>query len=388
MVELQRRDVLLGGGAAAGVALIQGSVLAQLGSAGERLIPWIDQPPPVPAAAAAVKALTRGEDLDSWITANDKFFCIGHYNVPTIDEKAWRLELTGLVGKPLTLSLSELKALPRQEVTSTIECAGNNGLPFLISAIGNARWAGASLAEILKSAQIKSGALEVVFFGADQGEEVLRKGTPLELKFTGNFARSMSVEDAMNPANLLCYEMNGSPLPIPNGFPVRLITPGWFGVANVKWLRRIELRDTRFEGRFMGRDYVTVREERRDGETIVVEKSVGRVLLKSAPSRVTERDGRYRITGMAWGPAPIAAVEVKIDGEPWKKAELDSTDKSEFAWRFWHLDWSPSPGEHTVTSRAIDQAGNVQPAPNEASIANKKTYWESNGQITRHIRIA
>ena len=388
MVELQRRDVLLGGGAATGVALIQGSVLAQLGSAGERLIPWIDQPPPVPAAAAAVKALTRGEDLDSWITANDKFFCIGHYNVPTIDEKAWRLELTGLVGKPLTLSLGELKALPRQEVTSTIECAGNNGLPFLISAIGNARWAGASLAEILKSAQIKSGALEVVFFGADQGEEVLRKGTPLELKFTGNFARSMSVEDAMNPANLLCYEMNGSPLPIPNGFPVRLITPGWFGVANVKWLRRIELRDTRFEGRFMGRDYVTVREERRDGETIVVEKSVGRVLLKSAPSRVTERDGRYRITGMAWGPAPIAAVEVKIDGEPWKKAELDNTDKSEFAWRFWHLDWSPSPGEHTVTSRAIDQAGSVQPAPNEAPIANKKTYWESNGQITRRIRIA
>ena len=198
----------------------------------------------------------------------------------------------------------------------------------------------------------------------------------------------MSIEDAMNPADLVCYEMNGSALPIPNGFPARLITPGRFGVANVKWLRRIELRDTRFEGRFMGRDYVTVREERREGETLVVEKSVGRVLLKSAPSRVTQRDGRYRITGMAWGPAPIAEVEVKIDGEPWEKAELDSTNKSEFAWRFWYLDWSPASGEHTVTSRAIDQAGNIQPAPDEASIANKRTYWESNGQITRRIRIA
>jgi DMSO/TMAO reductase YedYZ molybdopterin-dependent catalytic subunit len=216
---------------------------------------------------------------------------------------------------------------------------------------------------------------------------MLRKGTPLELKFAGNFARSMSIGDAMNPANLVCYEMNGLPLPAPNGFPARLITPGWFGVANVKWLRRIELRDTRFEGRFMGRDYVTVREEQRHGETIAVETSVGRVLLKSAPFRVTQRDGRYRISGMAWGPAPIAAVEVKIDGEPWRKAELDGTNKSEFSWRLWQFDWSPTPGEHTVTSRAIDQAGNIQPAPDEAPIAGKKTYWESNGQLTRHVRI-
>jgi DMSO/TMAO reductase YedYZ molybdopterin-dependent catalytic subunit len=285
------------------------------------------------------------------------------------------------------LTFRELKSLPRQEVTSTIECAGNNGLPFLTTAIGNARWAGASLAKVLKSAQIKSGALEVVFFGADQGEEVLRKGTPLELAFTGNFARSMSLADAMNPANLLCYEMNGSPLPAQNGFPLRLVTPGWFGVANVKWLRRIELRDTRFEGRFMGRDYVTVREERRNGETTVVEKSVGRVLLKSTPSKVSQRGNVYRITGMAWGPNPISGVEVRIDNVQWKKATLDPA-ASPFAWRFWHLDWSPSPGEHTITSRATDKAGNVQPAQDDALIANKKTYWESNGQITRRILIA
>src|SRR5207249_4814106 len=173
---------------------------------------------------------------------NDRFFSIAHYGVPAIDEKTWRLDVTGLVAKPLTFTVKELKALPRQEVTSTIECSGNNGLPFLTSAIGNAKWAGASLAQILKSAQVKPGAIEVVFFGADQGEEVLRKGTPLELKTNVNFGRSMSVEDAMNKANLVCYEMNGSPLPAANGFPVRLITPGWYGVANVKWLRRIEVR--------------------------------------------------------------------------------------------------------------------------------------------------
>ena len=362
---LFRRDFLVGGATAAAVALLDGRGLAQTGVA-EKLIPWIDQPPAVPLAAAAIKAQTAWEQLDAWITPNQKFFSIAHYNVPAIDEKSWRLDVAGLVAKPLTFTLNELKALPRQEVTSTIECSGNSGL---------------------KSAQLKPGAIEVVFFGADQGEEVLRKDTPRELKINSNFGRSMSVEDATNPANLVCYEMNGSPLPVANGFPVRLITPGWYGVASVKWLRRIEVRDTRFMGRFMARDYVTVREEKRDGETASVETSVGKLLLKSAPARVVQRDGKYRVTGMAWGPSPIAAVEVQIDDEPWKKAELDDKGPSQFAWRFWHLDWSPSPGEHTVTSRAIDQAGKVQPSAGDASIATKKTYWESNGQITRRVQI-
>jgi len=169
---------------------------------------------------------------------------------------------------------------------------------------------------------------------------------------------------------------------------VRLIAPGWFGIANVKWLRRIEVLDTRFMNRFMGRDYVTVREEQRNGEMVVVETSVGRVLLKSAPARVTLSDGRYRITGMAWGPTPIAAVEVRVDEGAWVKAILADTDKSPFAWRFWHLDWPATPGEHSITSRAVDINGNVQPAMDDPIIANKKTYWESNGQITRHVRIS
>lgn len=389
MEQLQRRDLLLRGGAVAGMALLHGGAFAQTAASGATLIPWSDQPPPVPPPVAGIiRAQTPWERLDSWITPNDKFFAIGHYNWPEIDAKTWRLEVAGLVGKPVSLSLSELKALPRQEVTCTIECSGSNGLPFFTSGIGNARWAGTSLASILRAAQIKSDALEVVFFGTDKGEEVLRKDTPLETKFTGNFARSMSIDDAMNPANILCYEMNGAALPLAHGAPVRLIVPGWYGVANVKWLSRIELRDTRFAGRFMGRDYVTVREEQHDGRTIVTETTVGRGLLKSAPARVMARDGHYRIDGMAWGPHSIAAVEVRIDGGPWVKASLDEAEKSAFAWRFWHLDWSPAAGEHTVTSRAIDKAGHIQPAMDDASIAGKKTYWESNGQITRHVVIA
>jgi hypothetical protein len=136
----------------------------------------------------------------------------------------------------------------------------------------------------------------------------------------------------------------------------------------------------------MGRDYVTIREEKHDGKTIMAETLVGHMLLKSAPARVIARDGRYQINGMAWG-GPIAAVEVKIDDGPWTKAKLGES-KGEFAWRLWSLDWSPAPGDHTITSRAIDTAGNIQPAADAPAIANKKTYWESNGQITRHIRTA
>jgi DMSO/TMAO reductase YedYZ molybdopterin-dependent catalytic subunit len=277
-------------------------------------------------------------------------------------------------------------AMPRQEVTFTLECSGNNGLPFFQSGVGNARWRGTSLAEMLKTAQMQDDALEVVFYGADHGEEVVHQATPLEYKFTANFARSMPVADAMNPANILCYEMNGAPLPADRGFPCRLIVPGWFGVANVKWLTRIEVVNHRFLNRFMGRDYVTIREERRGGQTIYLETSVGRQLIKSAPARVIERDGRYEIQGMAWGPKPIASVELKIDNSGWTKANLAGS-KSPYEWQAWTLDWSPAPGDHTITSRAIDVAGAVQPAMDDPVIANKKTYWESNYQIIRHVRI-
>jgi DMSO/TMAO reductase YedYZ molybdopterin-dependent catalytic subunit len=383
---MQRRELLLSG-AAAGIATVSSRAFAQTAASGNKLIAWTDIPPPVPEPLQnVVKGITRWEDLGSWITPNDKWFSIAHYERPQIDPKTWRLEISGLVVKPTTLTLDQLKALPRKEITSTIECSGSNGLPFAQSMIGNAAWAGASLAEALQAAGIKDSGIEIVFYGIDKGEETVRPGTPLEYKYTANFARSMPIAEAMNPANLLCYEMNGSPLPAANGYPVRLIVPGWYGVANVKWLTRIDVLDKRYLGRFMGRDYVTIREEQHDGQTIMAETTVGHMLLKSAPGRIVQRDGRYQIEGMAWGPT-VAAVEVKIDNGPWRQALLDDS-KSQFAWRSWHLDWSPTPGEHTVTSRAIDQYGKVQPAMNDPLIANKKTYWESNGQITRHFAIA
>jgi DMSO/TMAO reductase YedYZ molybdopterin-dependent catalytic subunit len=156
-----------------------------------------------PQVENVIKGLTRWEDLDTQITPNNRFYSIAHYNRPQIDAKTWRLDIAGLVDHPIPLTLDRLKAMPREEVTFTLECSGNNGLPFFQSGVGNARWGGTSLAQVLKAAQLKDDALEVVFFGADTGEEVVRPSTPLEYKFTTTFARSMSVADAMSPVNML-----------------------------------------------------------------------------------------------------------------------------------------------------------------------------------------
>ncbi len=165
-----------------------------------------------------------------------------------------------------------------------MECSGNHGFPFVTGLIGNARWAGTPLAPILEEAGVLDKGIEVVFFGTDKGEVTIR-----DMKMQQEFARSMSLADAMNPGNLLCYEMNGVTLPAPNGFPLRLIAPGWYGIANVKWLKRIEVRDTRFMSLLMARDYVTIRQEEHNGETVWTETSVGRARLKSAPAKVTRK---------------------------------------------------------------------------------------------------
>lgn len=382
--DIPRRDFIIKGGAAlTAVALLHASrAYAYPSRPGETVVPWLDQPTENPDPVGIQTQLVW-EDLDSWITPNDKFFSISHFDRPIIDASTWKLEIDGMVKKPVSFTLEEIKARPRQEVTFTIECSGNHGFDFFTGGIGNARWAGTPLAPLLEEAGVLEKGIEVVFWGADEGEINIR-----DVKFKQNFARGMSLADAMSPNNILCYEMNGAPLPAPNGFPLRLIAPGWYGIANAKWLKRIEVRDRRFESLLMGRDYVTLREEDHNGETVWVETSVGRALLKSAPARVTQMGSDYRIVGAAWG-APIDRVEVKIDNGPWMAATIDHSEEAEFAWKIWSLDWpNPAPGEHTVTSRATDTAGLIQPTMDDPIIARKHTYWESNGQVTRDVLIA
>ncbi len=383
MFDLTRRDLVLKGSAAfAAYAVLHASRAGAFPSRpGETVIPWLDQPVENPAPHAIQDQLVW-EDWDSWITPNDKFFSIAHFDRPVIDAATWKLEVDGLVGQPLSLTLDDIKARPRQEVTFTIECSGNTGLPFFDGGIGNATWAGTPLAPLLEEAGVRPEAIEVVFWGTDAGDVEIR-----DMTMRQNFARSLSLDDARNPDFILAYEMNGEPLPEKNGYPLRLIAPGWYGIANVKWLKRIELSDRRLENLFMARDYVTIREVERNGETVWTETSVGPALLKSAPGRVTRAEDATRITGAAWG-APVAKVEVQIDDGDWQEATLDTSEQAEFAWTIWYLDWpDAAAGEHRITSRATDTEGNVQPAMDDPLIAGKKTYWESNGQVTRRVMI-
>ena len=382
---VSRRQVLLQGGRACaglgGLLAMQPALVADatLRQEAEVMIPFLDQPPETDPD----RRLLDWQHLESWITPNDEFFSVGHYGAPEIDVASWRLGLEGLVNKPRGFSLSDLERRPRAETVFTLECAGNGGFPSFVGGIGNAAWTGTPLASILREAGLKERASEVVFVGTDAGEEEVRG-----ISMKQNFARSMSLEDAMSPHNPLCYEMNGKPLPPANGYPVRLIAPGWYGIANVKWLKRIEVRDTRFMGRFMARDYVTIREERQGGESVWMETSVGRSLLKSMTAKVVRRGELTRIHGAAWG-AAIERVEVRIDDGPWLAATIEQSRGDEFSWKFWHLDWRrPAAGEHAIVSRAVDVDGNRQPEAEDPWIANKHTYWESNAQVTRRIRIA
>ncbi|MBZ9810438.1 sulfite oxidase [Mesorhizobium sp. ESP-6-2] len=387
MPKINRREVIATGSAAlAAYALLHRFAQAFPSRPGESVVPWLDQMAPNPVPDIIQNQL-HWEDLDSWITPNEKFFSIAHFNRPKIDAGAWKLEIDGIVKKPMALTLADIKQRPKQEVTFTVECSGNHGLPFFHGGIGNARWAGTPLAAILEEAGIAGGGIEVVFWGSDVGDVAL-KDMFRDVKMHQNFARSMSLTDAMDPKNLLCYEMNGPDLPPANGYPLRLIAPGWYGIANVKWLKRIEVRGSRFMNQFMARDYVTIREEENNGETVWAETSVGRALLKSAPARVTKSDSGYRITGAAWG-APIAKVEVKIDGGPWQEATIDHREEADFAWKIWSIDWpDAAKGKHTVTSRAFDMVGNMQPAMDDPRIAKKHTFWESNGQVTRQVELS
>lgn len=400
--EISRRRVLQGGAALAGLALIGSKLPARASDTGttvesipwparlaldfpsrpgEVVIPWLDQPAPNPVPDILGTPL-RWEDLDSWITPNDEFFTVKHFFLPEIDPAAWRLEIHGLVQQPLTLSLDDLRARESRDVPFTLECSGNHGLPFAIGLVGNAVWTGTPLAAVLQTAGVLPEGSEVVFWGTDSGPQEVNG-----VEYTEQFARSMSLAEAMDPRNILCWGMNGEPLPPEHGGPVRLIAPGWYGVANVKWISRIEILDRPYEGRFMGREYVTIREEERNGQTRARFTSVGHVNLKSAPAKVTQLDGQHQIVGAAWG-GPIARVEVRIDDGDWQPATIAERGDTRHTWVIWTLDWGrPATGEHSVTSRAIDDAGNIQPAMDDPVIARKLTFWESNGQITRRVAI-
>ena len=254
-----------------------------------------------------------------------------------------------------------------------------------MGAVGNARWTGTPLGPLLRECGLRKEGIEVVFFGADEKSEKIKDNDYLQ-----NFARSLSTIDAMQDKIILAYEMNGKPLAPSHGFPLRLIVPGWYGVAWVKWLKRIEVQDRRFMGRFMARDYVTIRGEEGRNRTVWRETSVTRMNVKSIVARVVRKaNGTLLVSGAAWTDGtPLRSVELKIDNGPWIGTQLNRKQQAKYGWTFWSYNWKkPEAGEHTLVSRATDENGTIQPAADDPRIKLKKTYYEANQQYPRKIRV-
>jgi DMSO/TMAO reductase YedYZ molybdopterin-dependent catalytic subunit len=329
--------------------------------------------------------------LDGFITPNDQFFFIQHYNKPEVDAAAFRLKVTGLVKKPAELSLADLKAMRSVDIVCGYECSGNS--PRAMQGLSsNGRFTGVRLRDVLNRVDVDDRAREVVFFGADRGPEdvVFRQNT---FKIQQQFARSITLENATKPEPILAYALNDQPLDRDHGFPLRVIMPGWYGVANVKWLAEIHLQENRFLGNYQARWYRTLRAvggtgEDTDAQTQFVETEVTRLNLKSVIGRVRKTaSGDHRVIGFVLNDGtPLRGVEVKVDDGPWQPAQLDAAN-TKYSWKLFSYIWKgATPGEHTIVSRATDVNGQVQPTATE--LARKRTFLEDNGQFPRKVRIA
>ncbi len=324
----------------------------------------------------------RAQDLrqlNSWVTPVEDFFAVAHYGYPELDSSSYHLRFSGAVERPFALSLDQIKARPRVERTTVFECSGNSRGIFH-GMVGNANWAGAALIPLLEEAGLTDDSREVRFWAADTGIEEIRGN-----EYEQNFARSMSMEHVRERNPILAYEMNGSPLTVVHGFPVRLIVPGWYGVCQVKWLENVELSADRLMTRFMAKDYVTLMGREVDGRTEWVESSVTHQRPKSAIARVTRRADRFTIFGAAWSDGtPLERVEVQVDGGRWNTAELDRPGDP-YTWTFFSLEIPAlSSGAHTLVSRATDTVGRTQPD----NLDTKVTRWENNELFPRTVMVS
>jgi DMSO/TMAO reductase YedYZ molybdopterin-dependent catalytic subunit len=243
------------------------------------------------------------------------------------------------------------------------------------------------LKTVLDAAGVKAAARDVVFFGADHGEEEVEWRTQ-KYKVDYHFGRSLPREKAMSAEPFLAWALSGAPLSKHQGAPLRLIVPGWYGVANVKWLSEIHFQEANYVGKYQTRWYRTVRTEMVDGELKVSETEVTRMLLKSFIARVTKNGDAHKVLAVVLNDGtPIKSVEVKVDEGPWQMATMDPTTKDKFGWKFYTYTWNgATSGDHTIVSRVTDITGTVQPTAKD--LESKRSFLEENSQNPRKLKIA
>lgn len=323
----------------------------------------------------------RPEDLEmppsgfsDYITPIDHFFVRTHVYEPRVSLNEWRLTVDGEVATALKMTMEDLKRLPPVELVSVVECAGNGrgfyepsmpGLQWANGGVGNGRWRGVRLADVLRRAGVKESASEILFNGADG-----------PIGTMPDFQRSIPIRKALDAQTLLAYEMNGEVLPAKHGFPLRVVVPGWAGNSWIKWLTSISVLDKEHDGFWMKRAYLhpgrpvergtAVPPEQMQPVTSLRVKSViagpldGSQVIKGTP---------VTIRGVAWSgdAGPVTAVDISVDGgRRWRPATLQRDQRTQFGWRQWEHTWTPSrEAYHTILARARDAAGNTQPFDQE-----------------------
>ncbi len=294
------------------------------------------------------------------LTPSDKHFLLRHSDLPErFDVKAWRLKVGGLVKKPLSLSLADLKSRPVVTTAVAMECVGNGrkakDKPRRLGMVGNAQWTGTPLNGLLREAGLDTKAVEIVFTGFDLR---IRDGKNVP------YYSSLSIADAMRNDMLLAYGMNGKPLPEDHGFPLRLVVPGWFGMYSVRWIARIEAvghpadDKGKYGGWFVPDTYQPAR-------AMMIPPGP----MDKASGVYHVKAGRLSLTGRAWGGRfGLKSVELSVDaGATWQPVRLERRDDSPFGWRTWTFDWHARPGSHILYLRATDTQGNVQPTTAEGA---------------------
>lgn len=314
--------------------------------------------------------------IRSLITPNESFYVRSHFATPPeLNPTSWKLTVEGAVERSLDWGLNDLAGLPQQTRVAVMECAGNGrvfltpaagGVQWELGGVGNAEWKGVRLSDVLAKAGVKGSAVEILFEGADKGG-VANTPKPVE---PITFARSLPLKKALADEVLLVTQMNGEPLPMSHGGPLRLLVPGYYGMASVKWLKRIVAIEKPFTGYFQTVDYAVwgklgdepVRQP-------LYEMTVKSEIARPVVGETVASGKTYKVAGMAWtGDAEVTNVEFSPDGgRTWVPTKLTSEAKR-FTWRSWECDWTPQQsGKQVLMSRATDSRGNVQPSAHDGN---------------------
>lgn len=307
---------------------------------------------------------------------NNLFYRRNHFPFPNFTSSFYWVSIQGSVHTPRAFSLQEIYSLPSNTLKTVLECSGNKrafydpkvfGEQWEKGAISQGVWKGVSLRTLFQYTGLVSTAKEIVFEGHDVG---IRPGSDQ----TFPYARSLPLEVALHPDTILAYEYNHQPIPYKHGFPLRLLVPGWYGMASVKWVKKMTVIDHDFNGPFQTVDYVYYPNNENDQGKIPVTKAHVNSTIQYPLNRQILHIGVYEITGISWtgGEGLITKVEISVDGgQTWKNCQFKNKPEK-YAWVRWNYEWKAfEKGEFTIKTKAFDSFGNEQPAE---AFWNRKGY--------------